>query len=820
MKIERLIIFLCLIFALAAIPGCGGKKQQKASLPADTKLQTSIDLPQQFEDEKLSKLGIISEPGELIALEKKENEILSPHAIVEEKSPQVEKELPYCPEEEPSIEFHFENADLEMLINQISELFDLTFVADDSITPMLQGAKTVKGNKISFKTQRPLTKKEAWDLFVTFLDIAGFAVISEANPKLKRIVTIDLAKKSPLRAFIGVPPSELPNSDEMVRYVYFVENAALETIAKIANDLRSPSSSLAILQEMKALIITDKSYNIKSLMNIVKELDKSVMPQAMSVLKLRKADAKEVKALYDSLAQVDEKSMAQQRFFPGRRTPPSAYFSDNVAVFAEPRTNSLILLGPQDSIKRIEDFITQSVDVDLTQPYSPLHVLPLRYADAKTIADIMNTVTRFGEGSEAGRTGGVRGGDKYMKPITFTPEFETNRLIIKGDYEDFLRAKEIISELDAPQPQVAIEVLLLSVALNDKRQLGAQIRSRVPGSEGLAGTNVKFQTSGLFGTGQIVTDPNGNGVNRLLGNLLNLVSSGIAAGNTIISLGDSLNVWAIIQALETASNVQVLANPFLIATNKAKAVVSLGEVRRVTTGTIVGGSNTQTNTYGDAPAELKVEIQPQINSDGMIVLEIVVKLSQFVGAANPDNAVRTTREIKTKTIVTNKEVIALGGLIQTNIENLVTKVPVLGDMPLLGWLFKNKTKIASKSNLLILISSRIIEPQGGEAITSFTNDHLTDYTDTVNEMYYPNERRDPINRWFFRSKDLNERATDEFIFRRQKDALEGTTLQKDVVTPIVAQAPKAPQKTIVASNKKSKGSPLMTALGNEKGVTA
>ncbi len=315
-----------------------------------------------------------------------------------------------------------------------------------------------------------------------------------------------------------------------------------------------------------------------------------------------------------------------------------------------------------------------------------------------------------------------------------------------------------------------------------------------------------------------MTDPNGNGVNRLLGNLLNLVSSGIAAGNTIISLGDSLNVWAIIQALQTASNVQVLANPFLIATNKTEAVVSLGEVRRVTTGTIVGGSNTQTNTYGDAPAELKVEITPQINSDGMIVLDIVVKLSQFVGAANPDNAVRTTREIKTKTIVTNKEVIALGGLIQTNIENTETKVPVLGDIPIVGWFFKNKTKIANKSNLLILISSRIIEPQGNEAVTAFTQSHLTDYTDTINEMYYRNERRDPVNRWFFRQKDLNEKATDEFIFRRQKEALAETNLHKDIVTPI-AQANPTTKKTVVASNKKSK-SPLMSALENEKGASA
>ena len=196
----------------------------------------------------------------------------------------------------------------------------------------------------------------------------------------------------------------------------------------------------------------------------------------------------------------------------------------------------------------------------------------------------------------------------------------------------------------------------------------------------------------------------------------------------------------------------------------------------------------------------------------------MVKLSQFVGAANPDNAVRTTREIKTKTIVTNKEVIALGGLIQTNIENTETKVPVLGDIPIVGWFFKNKTKIANKSNLLILISSRIIEPQGNEAVTAFTQSHLTDYTDTINEMYYRNERRDPVNRWFFRQKDLNEKATDEFIFRRQKEALAETNLHKDIVTPI-AQANPTTKKTVVASNKKSK-SPLMSALENEKGASA
>lgn len=809
-----------LLIAIGLLPGCGGKKniKQAHSKKVDPSLQTSIDVPTSFDEDKLVRLGVTTEP-ELILNKDTENQSNASadnekssekNISSQEEEKQKAKEL-----DEPAIEFNFENADLEMLINQISELFDITFVADDSITPMLQGAKSVRGNKISFKTQRTLTKREAWNLFITFLDIAGFAVISEGNPRIRRIVTVEAARKSPLPAYIGVPASTLPDNDEMVRFVYFVDNASLDTIRAVVESLRSPSSSLVILQEMKAFVLTDKAYNIKSLMNIVYELDKVTMPQAMSVLKLRRADAREVKQLYDSLAQVDEKSLQQQRFFPGRKLPSNHYFSEQVSVFAEPRTNSLILLGPADSIRRLEDFIMQSVDTELTVPYSPLHVLPLKYADATTIANIMNEVTKFGASTEAGKAGGVRNGDKYLKPITFTPEPETNRIVIKGDYEDFLKAKDVILELDAPQPQVAIEVLLLSVSITENKQLGSQIRTNEPGQQGLFGNNVTYQTSGLMGTGEIIENPNGNGVNRLLGNLLNLVTTGVTPGNTIISLGDSLSVWAIIQALQTVTNAQVLANPFLIATNKTKALVSLGEVRRVITGTIVG--TTDVNTYGDAPAKLEVAITPQINSDGMIILDIVISISQFVGAANPDNAVRTVREIKTKAIVTNKEVIALGGLVQNNVEDSQTKVPILGDIPILGWFFKNKQKADSKSNLLVLISSRIIEPNTDEDLVRFTQNHITDYTDTANEMIQPSEIRDPVNRWFFKSPSLNESVTDEFLYRRQARAIADNKFHMDTVPPTpVAQAPEAPRSSKMAMSSKKSRRPANPITGDRE----
>ena len=672
------------------------------------------------------------------------------------------------------IEFYFENAELEELIKQVGDIYKINFITDETITanPPPPNVRALKGNKISFKTQVPLSKKEAWSLFNNFLSMAGFAIIQEPIPHVMRITSLDAARYMPLPTFINVPPNELPDSDELVRYVYFIENTAIEPLRIITEALKSPVARPAYLLDSKTIIIADKSSNIRGLITILKELDKVTMPQAMSVLKLRRADAREVKQLYDTIIQADDKNV-MNRVFPTKRQPTSLYFpdKDNTRIIAEPRTNALILLGSQDAIKRVEDFITTYVDVELTQPYSPLHVIQLKYADANTIADIMNNVIQFGKNTEAGKNGGVRGGDKYFKPMFFTAEPETNRLVVKGDYDDFLKAKDIVMQLDEPQPQVAIEVLLLSISLIDTKQLGAQIRSRAPGTgiEGLVGPNVKFQTSGLNvgnGVEGIIENPNGSGNNRLLGDLINLVS-GATAGNTIVSLGDALGVWGIFQALQSISNTQVLANPFLVATNKAEAKTSLGETRRVITGTVV--NNQSVNTFGDADANLTVKVKPQINSDGMIVLDLDISLSTFLTSPNPDNVARNTKQVVTKTIVADKEVLALGGLIQTTITNNESSVPILGSIPILGWLFKNKGKGETKQDLLILVSSHIIEPLNEAEVKRVTQRRIDEYKGTIDSMNTLSDRRDPIHQFFFdEKKNASQKHAEHLLFERQR----------------------------------------------------
>ncbi len=686
-------------------------------------------------------------------------------ALSDRKSKAVSKHTDTA--EKPYIQFNFENADLQNLITQIESIYDVTFITDEAIEPMSKDGKAIKGNKISFKTHKPLSKLEAWNLFITFLDIAGFVIVPQADPKLYRIVPAAQRIKSPVPAFIGVPHKDLPDSDETIRYVYFVENSTIAALSPIIEALKSRDAQLMVLQENKAFIIVDRAYNIKMLMNIVKELDQSSIPQAMSILKLRRADALEVKKLYDTLIQSEQE--AARRVMPGaqRKQPTSLYFPENTRIIAEPRTNSLILLGQQDSIKKIEDFIVKNVDVDLDQPYYQPYIYSLKYADAKTIAEIMSKVTMFGRSTQAGQTGGVRGGDKYLQPIAFVPQPETNQLIIKGGYDDYLKAKEIIARLDEPQPQVAIEVLILDVALNDAKSLGAQLRSKEPGINGFWGNNVKFQTSGLFGTQGIEQNTNGPGVERLLGNLVNLVI-GAQPGNTILTLGqDVFGVWGVLQILETITNVQIVSNPFLVATNKVPATVSIGETRRVVTGNITQGSGSS-STLGDDKANLEVLITPQITSDGMITMDVEININNFTNP-DPTSATKAVKKIKTQTIVADKEVLALGGLIKNNIIDKTSKVPILGNIPLIGWLFKNKQKTEVKTNLLVLISTQIIRPEVAVETQRFTDNKIREYQMDKDSILRAQNVRDPVYRMFFTdAKDSPAAMVDEFLFEREK----------------------------------------------------
>ena len=145
-----------------------------------------------------------------------------PEAIVIEETP--------LHMDDATIELYFENADLQNFIKQIEDLFDITFIMDDSLEPLPQNAKSLKGNKITYRTEKPITRARAWSVFNTFLNIAGFAIIPHTNERTYRIMPITQAQRGPVPTYIGVSATTLPDTDELIRYVYFLENNTIDSL--------------------------------------------------------------------------------------------------------------------------------------------------------------------------------------------------------------------------------------------------------------------------------------------------------------------------------------------------------------------------------------------------------------------------------------------------------------------------------------------------------------------------------------------------------------------------------------------------------------
>lgn len=682
------------------------------------------------------------------------------------------------------IEFDFENADLRLVIEYMERRLGLTFILDDQIQPLSKEGKSIVGAKVSFRTHRPLTKKEAWNVFVTFLDMAGITPQPGPNPRMYRLVSTAYEKDKggalshgPLPTFIGVDPSLVPDNDTRVRYVYFVQNSDFSVIQNVIAKLRSSSSPDPIaLQEMRAIIMTDRGANIRSMLTIINELDKVNAPESLAVVKLKRTKAKDVVALYKALQgkKEDQQTLAA-RLFGARKSSTKALFADSVVMIAEERTNTLVLLGPITDIKTVETFI-ELTDREFTAPFAPIHVYTLRHVEAEPVAKILNEVINQNQSHDM-PFGGVRDGDQFFgKGISINAEKSGNRLVINASYEDYIKLYEVLQHIDVEQPQVALKVLIMNVDIDQNKEFGVQLRDKKPGLDGWYGNNVNWQTSGLAGQAAIVEDPTGSGATRLLGDLIKLASPSTtavpnlvrSAGSTLMTLGsDAYGVWGMLRVLDTYARINVIANPFLVTTNKYPAKVKVGDIRRIQSSTVFSAQTAQTQR--DQEAVIEVNITPQVSTEGFVHMEITVEIQQFT-EASPNNGNRRVKLVKTAVLAANQDVVALGGLTRDRSVEIQTKVPILGDIPFFGWLFKNKEKEIIQEHLVVLVCPEIIPAHTNAVAQKFTGQCLNDSRKLLVESHEnQTERHDPIHRWFFKDNDdVEEKLVNDFVESQSK----------------------------------------------------
>lgn len=679
-------------------------------------------------------------------------------------------------DEDDALEFSFENAELTALLWFIEEKFNITFITDDVLKPVQQGGKSLLGTKISFQTHKPLSRREVWSIFVALLDMAGVTPVPGPDKRTYRLMPfkdpnapLD-ATRAPIPLFVGVDASLIPDNDTLIRYVYYVEHSNLNAIRAAADALRSASApEIRAFPDLNALIITDRARIVKGMLQLIKELDQTNAQEVVRVVRLKHTDAEKAAKIYEALVKKDSSQGISRVIGSSKASSIADYFSRAARIVPEARSNSLIILAPRAAIDAIEKFITSYVDLPDVRPNEPRYIYRLKFLDAKSVEGILTDVLKFRSDSPAAKTGGVRDGDKYFKPISVVAEPTTNSLIISAEYDDYIKIHDLLLGLDIEQPQVALQVFLLAVDLNDNKALGVQMRNKIPGVNGLLGDNVNFQSSGLAGVSPItnagiVENPVGTGATRLLGNLVKLATS-TAIGSTVVTLGsDALGVWGILNMLETYTKTEIIDNPFLVTTNKFPAQFEAGEVRYVPQADIFSATNS-TQAFTELKGTLLVNLTPQISKDGLITLDILISLKQFIDPdPNSINGDYTERALRTTALVANNEMLVLGGLVREQIIENTSKVPVLGSIPIIGWLFKNRVRTIQRTSLLVLIYPKILQPAAhSEEGYLFTRDRIRQAFEIADTLREKNDLRDPIHRAFFRDdKDFDRSFVKHF----------------------------------------------------------
>ncbi|MBP7854676.1 hypothetical protein KAZ82_01930, partial [Candidatus Babeliales bacterium] len=336
---------------------------------------------------------------------------------------------------------------------------------------------------------------------------------------------------------------------------------------------------------------------------------------------------------------------------------------------------------------------------------------------------------------------------------------------------DYEILKPLIEQLDTPQKQVGIEVLFVSVKDVDLKTLGAQISgpngqgSLVSGASQVGPTffaNASAQTSGVApGTNLVVTrgasGSNGDDfsiksslASLLGGNVLNEV------GSILVTLGQP--IWAVFKILKSITSTHIISNPFAVVSNNSTVTLVSGEERRQTSGVVISSSSVKATGLVPIQATLQIAITPQINENNMINMAINIQNQQFVSTSNQTNGEsRDLKQIKTQATIANGETLVLGGIMTESYASNVTGVPLLQNIPVLGWFFKSKTRTITRDHFLIFICPRILDPVTNAAqVNQYTDYKLNELQDSINlidEADWFQNSKDPVQNWFFGSKE-------------------------------------------------------------------
>jgi general secretion pathway protein D len=707
--------------------------------------------------------------------------------------PQFKDEIEFEPRPPGyKVQFSLEDADLPELIKVMGQLTGKRFIF---------GGK-VRSIKATIYSPQKVTVAEAYQAFLSILETNGLTVIPHGK-FLKIIETPGVVTQA---TPIYGPGTANGPEDRYLTRLHRLSYVTADEVANVLTHFKSRDGDITIYSPGNLLIITDTGTNVKRMMSIIEEIDVAGIGDQVWVEPIHYAGAQEIANKLQEIFDVAKGAAAA----PGAKGPGSQSVDARVTkIVPEDRTNSVVIIGTEKAYLRILELIKR-LDVPLTGE-GEIHVLPLQHADAEELSKTLNDIAnKAGAAAAPGAPVAKPGGPSasvFEGAIRITADKSTNSLVITSSLRDYASLRNVIDKLDQARRQVYIEAVIMEVSTNHQNKLGvsfhggSSIDSLGPdGSVILGGSNALGSA----------TFPNLGDPTSLQGLALGVRSNHLL---TLAGIGISIPAFGIaLQALTTSGDSNVLSTPHIMATDNVPAEINIGENVPLQSSILGGGLPGLGGLAGAAGANpaagalgglgafggafggisrqnvgTKVKLVPHINDSNEVRLEIDEEISELGAGQGTTLPTIVQRNAKTQVVIQDQQTIVIGGLVRDYISNEETKVPILGDIPLIGALFKQSTKRNQKRNLLLILTPYVIrDPADLRAIFERKMQERQEFLDRY-FVFAGDQGTYAANIDYSRTRGLLEEIRQAYMRVEEKEALDAFGQPKDVKTHDVSK---------------------------------
>ena len=596
---------------------------------------------------------------------------------------------------EEMVTIDFRDVDISEFVKTISKLTKRNFLLDQGV----RGTVTILGPKA-------VPVSEMWRIFHSVLAIKGLTVVKAGN--LYKIVQRKGAKQQPVPIVVGRGVPEI-SEEPIIQIVPLSSNA--NDAKNFLTNFISANGELLVHDATNSLIIIDQRDYVARLLKLLDELEQASAEEIIEIIPIEyMAVDSAIKMVTDILkpTSADGKAPAPVR----RRAAPQAAgrpaSSQGARMVPDSRLNRIIAIGAPSDIEEIKELLSK-LDVEEQGQQQKVHVYHLQHADAEALAATLSSI---------GSTKSTTAKDAASKPanVKIVADKQNNAIIfVADDAEELKSLLRLLEQLDVPKAQVYIQAAIVEVSVNDSGSyslgLGAGFEQNIFGNEGIVGAGRALSVEqfanpvGIFGT------------------------PGIVGGGLVLAEGLP-PIGAILTALKSNTNSNVLSTPHLLTSNNEEAEIVVGDNVPFLTGQTATSGGNVISSIDRRDVGLTLRVTPQVNESGMVRLQIYQEISSVSPDApsgldvNQQGLITRKRSAKTNVVVKDGQTVAIGGLIGNEDTVTESKVPVLGDIPIIGWLFKSRTKQKRRTNLVIFLTPKVVRgPQQLQTVSlAYTED--------------------------------------------------------------------------------------------------